>query len=73
MRLTLLNKMRPSPALVVAIVALVVALAGVAYATIPDSGGVIHGCYLKAVGSLRVIDPTSQHCWPDPGGSVRRV
>ena len=39
------------------------ALAGVAYATIPDSGGVIHGCYLKAVGSLRVIDPgAGQHC-----------
>jgi len=55
--------MRPSPALVVAIAALVVALGGVAYATIPGSDGVIHGCYLKAVGSLRVIDPsTGQHC-----------
>ena len=57
------NKLRPSPALLIAITALVVALGGVAYATIPDSGGVIHGCYLKAVGSLRVIDPsTGQHC-----------
>ena len=28
---------------------------GVAYATIPDSGGVIHGCYAKN-GSLRVVD-----------------
>ena len=35
---------------------------GVAYATIPDSAGVIHGCYSKS-GSLRVIDPSkSQHC-----------
>ena len=36
--------------------------AGIAYATIPDSGGVIHGCYTKAsnstqpIGSLRVVD-----------------
>lgn len=35
---------------------------GIAYATIPDSGGVIHGCYTKAsnstqpIGSLRVVD-----------------
>ncbi len=42
----------------------VLAVAGsVAYATIPDSGGVIHGCYLKAIGSLRVIDPSAgQRC-----------
>jgi hypothetical protein len=33
-------------------------LAGTAYATIPDSGGVIHGCYQTARGALRVIDTT---------------
>jgi hypothetical protein len=34
-----------------------IALAGgVAYATIPDSGGVIHACRLKGVGTLRAID-----------------
>ncbi len=44
----------------VAVVAL--AAAGMAYASIPDSAGVIHGCYSKASststppGSLRVID-----------------
>ena len=49
------------------LVGLCVALAmlaagGIAYATIPDSAGVIHGCYTKAsnstqpVGSLRVVD-----------------
>jgi hypothetical protein len=27
-----------------------------AVAAIPDSGGVIHGCYKKAGGALRVID-----------------
>jgi len=33
--------------------------AGIAYASIPDSGGVIHGCYANKDGSLRVIDPGS--------------
>lgn len=35
---------------------------GVAYATIPDAGGVIHGCYARSGGDLRVIDSTSQGC-----------
>jgi hypothetical protein len=29
---------------------------GVAFATIPGSDGVIHGCYAKSGGALRVID-----------------
>ena len=44
---------------VVAYLALVVALAaagGVAYSSIPDAQGVIHGCYDNANGALRVID-----------------
>jgi hypothetical protein len=44
-----------------AVVALVIAApllvaAGIAYATIPDGGGVIHSCYQKNQGTLRVID-----------------
>jgi hypothetical protein len=36
---------------------LALALAGgIAYASIPDSGGLIHGCYMKKNGALRVID-----------------
>jgi hypothetical protein len=46
---------RPSPALVVATAALVVALGGVTYAAIPSSDGTIHSCY-DARGSLHVID-----------------
>lgn len=42
-------------ALVVVVLALVAG--GVAYASIPDSSGVIHGCYQKINGQLRVIDP----------------
>jgi len=44
----------------VAIGALVMAGAGgVAWATIPGPDGVIHGCYQKENGQLRVIDPTN--------------
>jgi hypothetical protein len=35
--------------------------AGIAYATIP-SGGVIHGCYSKSGGALRVIDASVRNC-----------
>jgi hypothetical protein len=37
---------------------------GVAYATIPDASGVIHGCYKNANGQLRVIDPAVSQCLP---------
>ena len=45
--------------IIVCAVALSAAGAGIAYATIPDSAGVIHGCYQKDVGTLRVIDPST--------------
>jgi hypothetical protein len=32
---------------------------GIAYATIPDTDGVIHGCYTKGGGILSVIDPAA--------------
>src|SRR5437588_11424093 len=40
-----------------AIVALLTVAGGVAYATIPDSNGVIHGCYDSKSGALRVMTP----------------
>jgi collagen triple helix repeat protein len=43
-------------------VGMMVAGAGIAYATIPDVSGVIHGCYAKSGGSLRVIDDTVTNC-----------
>jgi hypothetical protein len=40
-----------------------VATGGLAYAAIPDSGGVIHTCYTKSSGAWRVIDTdTGQSC-----------
>ena len=47
---------KPSPATVIAIVALVVAATGAAVANIPGSNGVIHGCYLNDGGNIRAID-----------------
>jgi len=47
--------------LTVSFVALVVAV-GIVYATIPDSLGVIHGCYVKSTGTLRVIDSSLSRC-----------
>ena len=71
---------RPSPAAAIAMAALIVALGGVAFAAIPDSGGVIHACYQKANGNLRVVDSergcrSSEHplSWSQdhgPGGSL---
>jgi hypothetical protein len=46
----------PSPATVIALIALVVALGGVTYAAIPSGNGTISGCYSTATGTLRVID-----------------
>jgi hypothetical protein len=46
---------KPSPAMVVALIGVVIGLGGVAFATIPDSSGTIHGCY-GPQGNLRVVD-----------------
>lgn len=51
---------RPSPAMVVAVAALVVAAAGGAVAAIPDPDGTIHGCLRS--GNLRVIDAAVAEC-----------
>jgi hypothetical protein len=47
-----------------ALAMVVVAAISAAYATIPDSSGVIHGCYNTKYGQLRVIDPTVSNCTP---------
>jgi hypothetical protein len=38
------------------------AFAGTAYATIPGGDGVIHGCFAKSGGTLRVIDASVTTC-----------
>jgi hypothetical protein len=60
------SKTRAVVAGVAAALAVLVVGGGVAMATIPDSGGVIHGCYAKPSsgampGNLRVVD-TGQSC-----------
>ena len=39
-----------------------VAVAGIAYASIPDSSGLIHGCFQKNNGNLRVVDSSGKGC-----------
>jgi hypothetical protein len=56
------NNFRPTPALIVAIAALAVALGGAAYAAIPGNG-VIHGCY-NSGGNLKVIDTATAPSCP---------
>jgi len=40
----------------------IILLGVIAYASIPDSSGVIHGCYKKSGGTLRVIDDAVSQC-----------
>jgi hypothetical protein len=66
--------MRARTAVVLIGLVIAVAVTGIAIASIPDSNGVIHGCYRNAsgpgddrAGDLRVIDPgpTGRPCEPD--------
>jgi hypothetical protein len=49
-------------AAVAAAAAVLLVAAGVAYATIHDGNGVIHGCYPKSGGNLAVIDASVTNC-----------
>lgn len=51
---------RPSPALIVSLMALVLAMGGFAVAAIPDGSGVFHACYKKKKGTLRLVSSTSK-------------
>ena len=51
---------RPSPATVMAFIALVFAMGGFAVAAIPGPDGTIKGCYKKNKGTLRVISHTKK-------------
>ena len=55
--------------LVGAVVGAGLAGGAVTFAAIPDSGGVIHGCYQKNVGNLRLIEPSAgDSCRPSEVG-----
>jgi hypothetical protein len=59
----------PSPATVIALIALVVAAGGAAVAAIPSPSGNIHACYGQRDGTLRVV----QHDRFCPAGTRRLV
>src|SRR4051794_10117076 len=52
----IMRRQRPSAALVVSIIALIVALGGGALAAIPDPSGDVHFCYSKKTGNVQVIN-----------------
>jgi len=54
--------LRPAHAMAIAIAALVVALGGDAFASIPGPDGTINSCYSNTNGALRVVDSTSTSC-----------
>jgi hypothetical protein len=58
-----LSRSRLASASVISTVLLVFAGA-VAFASIPDSAGMIHGCYNTVSGGLRVIDSPADQCRP---------
>ena len=47
----------PSPATVLAVIAVVVATGGVSNARVPDEEGLIHACVTPETGELRILDP----------------
>jgi hypothetical protein len=49
------RRLSQSPALVVALLALVVAIGGISIAAVPDNQGRINACYAKKGGKLRVL------------------
>lgn len=51
---------QPSPAMVVALIALLVAAGGAAVASIPGAHRVISACYQKKGGNLRVVDTSKR-------------
>jgi hypothetical protein len=53
---------RKRSTLVALVVGLGVTAGGIAYASIPDSNGLIQGCYQKTSGALRVIDTGGKGC-----------
>jgi hypothetical protein len=49
-------------ALLVSSIGVLAVAGGLVYATIPDTSGLVHGCYAKSTGNLRVIDDSSSSC-----------
>jgi hypothetical protein len=64
-------RLRPSHAMAVAIAALVVALGGDAFASIPGPDGTVNSCYSNTNGELRVVD--SAHAWCGRGETALRL
>jgi hypothetical protein len=54
--------LKPQSRRVVIVAAVAVITTGVLYATIPDAEGVIHACYSRSQGTIRIIDDSVTNC-----------
>lgn len=52
---------RPSPALIVASLALIASLSGAAIAAIPARDGDVHACYSRSTGAVELVNTQSDH------------
>ena len=64
---------RPSPSMFLAAISLLIASASIAYAAVPDSAGVIHGCITTRTGALRVIDTEATPAGTCSAGKERPI
>jgi hypothetical protein len=64
------TQLRPAIVLVAAAALAAIGISGLAVASIPDAGGVIHGCYDKATGALRVIDSDAKQVCQDGENAI---
>jgi hypothetical protein len=58
--MSLLSRVRITPAFVLALAAVVIALRGVAIGSVPSQDGTITGCFAKHGGKLRIIDSSAK-------------
>src|SRR5215467_2616894 len=58
--MSLLSRFRITPAFVLALAALVLAVRGVAIGSVPAKSGQITACYAKHGGKMRIIDPSKK-------------
>jgi hypothetical protein len=59
--------------LFLAVISLLIASASVAYAAVPDTAGVIHGCITTRTGALRVIDTEASPAGTCSSGKERPI
>jgi hypothetical protein len=69
----LLGRFRITPAFVLALAAVVIAVGGVAIGSVPGSNGLITACYSKHGGKMRIVDTSKRRKAGHCGGKERKL